>query len=288
MAARTRGRRASAFDIVNYALMGALALVTIYPFWSQLVVSFSTEKAFYADAFHILPTSFSLKTYAYALSDPAIVRATLISAIVTACGTALSMAVTSMGAYALSKPQLAGRKLIFTLIVITIFFSGGTIPWFILVNLLGMKNTLFAFFVPNAINTFNLIMMKNFFTATPPSLEESAKIEGYDDFRIFLKIVLPISMPIVATISLFYAVYFWNDFYTPMLFVSTNKLYPLALVLRNMVLGGYNYMAKSVDVQQPEMVRSAVIVISILPIMMAYPFIQKYFVKGVMLGSIKE
>ena len=150
-----------------------------------------------------------------------------------------------------------------------------------------MRNSLLVLFVPNAINTFNLILMKNYFaTAVPQSLEDSAKIDGYNEIQILFLIVLPTSMPIVATIGLFYSVYFWNDWFFPMLFISDAKLYPLSMVMRNLVVSASSVFVPA-DVV-PQMLKAAVIVISIVPIMLVYPFIQKHFVKGILLGAVKE
>jgi putative aldouronate transport system permease protein len=155
-------------------------------------------------------------------------------------------------------------------------------------RVLHLKDTILALFLPNAMSTFNLILMKNYFLSIPESLEESAKIDGASELRILLRIVLPVSKPIVATILLFYSVFFWNDWFCAMLFVSSGKLSPLSLVLRNLILSTTNFMAQGLQRQIPDMIRAAVIIISIVPIMAVYPLIQKYFVQGIMLGSVKE
>ncbi len=281
-------KKLSVFDYVNYAIMLLLMLITFYPFWIQLVISISTKEAYFSSVFHLIPVSFSLDTYKYAFSEPMITRATAISVLVTVLGTSLSLLLTSMGAYPLSKKSLKGRNVIFFLIVITMFFDGGLIAWYILINSLGLSNTILAFFIPGAVSTYNLILMKNYYTKIPESLEESAKVDGYNDIRIFFLIILPSSKPIFATITLFYSVSFWNDFFTPMLFTTNNKLYPLSLVLRNLIVSSQNMHAKSLEFQISDMVRGAVIVISIVPIMLVYPFIQKHFVQGIMLGAVKE
>lgn len=282
-------KKFEAFDYFNYFLMVLISLITLYPFWYVLVISVSTQEAYYGDIYHLIPRSFSLDTYIYALTNPAIFHSFRISLVVTTAGTLMAMVLTSMGAYALSKEYLKGRKLFFRLIIFTMFFNGGLVPFYIVVSqVLRMRDTIFAFFVPMAINTYNLILMKNYFTTVPDSLEESAKIDGYNDILILFKIVIPVSKPIVATIALFYAVFFWNDFFMAMLFSSNDKIYPLSVVLRNFVLSTTNFMAQGLQRQVPDMIRAAVIIISIVPIMLVYPFIQKYFVQGIMLGSVKE
>ena len=280
-------QRMQPFDVFNYFLLLVATLVTLYPFWYILVVATATERGFFADYYHIIPKSFTLTSFQTALSRPLVYVAFFVSVLVTTAGTALSLLLTSMGAYVLSKNDLPGRNFMFRLIIFTMFFSGGLIPLYILLTSLGMRNSLLVLFVPNAINTFNLILMKNYFaTSVPQSLEDSAKIDGYNEIQILFRIVLPTSMPIVATIGLFYSVYFWNDWFFPMLFISDAKLYPLSMVMRNLVVSATSVFVP-IDVV-PEMLKAAVIAISIIPIMMVYPFIQKHFVKGIMLGAVKE
>lgn len=280
-------RRMEPFDVFNYLLLLLATLVTLYPFWYILVIATATERGFFADYYHIIPKSFTLASFQTALSRPLVYVAFFISVVVTTAGTALSLLLTSMGAYVLSKNDLPGRNFFFRLIIFTMFFSGGLVPLYILLTSMGMRNSLLVLFVPNAINTFNLILMKNYFaTSVPQSLEDSAKIDGYNEIQILFLIVLPTSMPIVATMGLFYAVFFWNDWFFPMLFISDAKLYPLSMVMRNLVVNASSIFVPS-DVV-PQMLKAAVIVISIVPIMLVYPFIQKHFVKGIMLGAVKE
>ena len=280
-------QRMQPFDVFNYFLLLVATLVTLYPFWYILVVATATERGFFADYYHIIPKSFTLASFRTALSRPLVYVAFFVSVLVTTAGTALSLLLTSMGAYVLSKNDLPGRNFFFRLIIFTMFFSGGLIPLYILLTNLGMRNSLLVLFVPNAINTFNLILMKNYFaTSVPQSLEDSAKIDGYNEIQILFLIVLPTSMPIVATIGLFYSVYFWNDWFFPLLFISDAKLYPLSMVMRNLVVSATSVFVP-IDVV-PEMLKAAVIAISIIPIVMVYPFIQKHFVKGILLGAVKE
>jgi putative aldouronate transport system permease protein len=282
-------RATTAFDVANATFLVLLGVLTLYPFWYVLVMSISTEKAFYLDTLHIVPRSFSLATYAYALTNPAIMRSALVSVCVTVAGDATAMALTSLGAYVLSKRHLVGRNVIFRLIIFTMFFSGGLIPWYIVVSrVLHLKDTILALFLPNAVSTFNLILMKNYFLSVPESLEESAKLDGASEIAVLVRIVLPVSKPIVATVLLFYSVFFWNDWFSAMLFVSSARLSPLPLVLRNLILSTTNFVAQGLQRQVPDMIRAAVIIISIVPIMAVYPVIQRYFVQGIMLGSVKE
>jgi putative aldouronate transport system permease protein len=280
-------RRVTLFDVLNYSFLFVLTLLTLYPFWTTLVVATSSSEGFFSSFYHVIPNSFSLESFAEALSLPTIYTSFAVSVLVTVCGTALSLFLTSMGAYVLSKGDLEGRNFMFRMIIFTMFFSGGLVPFYILLTQMGLRNNILVLFVPNALNTFNMILMKNYFaTSVPQSLEDSARIDGLNDFQILFRIVLPTSMPIVATISLFYSVGYWNNWFMAMLFMSNDKLLPLALVMRNLVQSARSLYVPPTVV--PQMVKAAVIIISIVPIVMVYPFIQKHFVKGIMLGAIKE
>lgn len=279
--------KTSLFDVLNYSFLFVLTLVTFYPFWTTLVVATSSSDGFFSSFYHVIPNSFSLESFAEALSLPTIYTSFGISVLVTVAGTALSLFLTSMGAYVLSKGDLEGRNFMFRMIIFTMFFSGGLVPLYILLTQMGLRNNILVLFVPSAMNTFNMILMKNYFaTAVPHSLEDSARIDGLNEFQILFRIVLPTSMPIVATISLFYSVGYWNNWFMAMLFVSNDNLMPLALVLRNLIQSARSLYVPPTVI--PQMVKAAVIIISIVPIILVYPFIQKHFVKGIMLGAIKE
>ena len=275
------------FDLINYTILFIFTLLTLYPFWYTLVVATSSSEGFFSSFYHVIPNSFSLESFAAALKLPAIYTSFGISIFITVCGTVLSLFLTSMGAYVLSKGDLEGRNFMFRMIIFTMFFSGGLVPFYILLTQMGFRNNILVLFVPSALNTFNMILMKNYFaTSVPQSLEDSARIDGLNDIQILFRIVLPTSMPIVATISLFYAVSLWNNWFMAMLFISDNKLLPIAMVLRNLVLSARSLYVPPTVI--PQMVKAAAIIISITPIIMVYPFVQKHFVKGIMLGAIKE
>ncbi|MEH7441988.1 carbohydrate ABC transporter permease [Bacillus sp. JJ1122] len=276
------------FDYINYLLLGFITLVTIYPFWYVLVISLSTQEGFYKDIYHIIPNSFSLETYKYAFTNEQIFRSLAVSLTVTVLGVLLSLILTAMGAYVLSKKNLKGRKQLFIFMIFTMFFNGGIVPLYVLVNSLQIRDSIWALIIPMAINTFNLILMMNYFSSLPESLEESAKMDGCNDFQILFKIVLPSSKPIVMTIILFYAVFYWNDWFLAMLFISDQEMYPLSLFLRNMILSSQNFMSTGLARQVPEMLKATIIIISIIPVLIFYPFVQKHFVQGIMLGSVKE
>lgn len=219
----------------------------------------------------------------------------LISVIVTVAGTAVNMIVTTAGAYAISKKTLPGRNAILNGVIFTMFFSGGLIPYFLTLQNLHFQNNLLVMILPVAVNAFNLILMKNFFSTIPQALEESAKIDGANDISILIRVVVPVSLPILATITLFYAVDRWNEWWLAMLFINDPSYYPLQLVLRNAITNLSSLMTSATATQMAQgttriyadSVKSAIIIISALPILIIYPFIQRFFAQGLMLGSVK-
>lgn len=284
-------RRFSLVDILIYAFLILFTLVIVVPIWQILVISTSSEQVYIVDKYHLVPKSFSLSEYARAFGNiGGITRALSVSVAVTAFGTFLSMVLTTAGAFALSKKELPGRKFFFRFALFTMFFSGGIVPSYILVRQLHLSDTIFALTLPIAISTFNLVIMKNYFAGQPASLEEAAKIDGYNDIQILMKVIVPISAPIFATIALFYGVAYWNDYFLATMYISSNKMYPLQVVLRQMII--QNLVLSQVGVRMessnPEQFKMACIIIGMIPVLLVYPFIQKHFTKGVMLGAIKE
>ncbi|UCF96268.1 MAG: carbohydrate ABC transporter permease [Spirochaetaceae bacterium] len=282
-------RKMQAFDYINYAFLILFALTTFYPFWNILVISVSTDKAFFSDWYHIIPKSFTLRSYLHNFQEVRVLRALSVSVFITVVGTVSTVTITSMAAFFLSKPYLRLRNLIFILFVITMFFNGGLIPLYIVVAKLKLRNTVFALFLPTLMNIFFLILTKNYFAGMPDSMEESAKIDGANAFTILFRIILPSAKPIIATISLFYAVQFWNDWFNGLLYLTDRKLYPLSLYLREVISAAITQeVAAVLNIQAPATIRASAIVITIFPIILVYPFIQKHFVKGILLGSTKE
>lgn len=279
------------FDIINYTLIIGFALTIIIPMWNILVISLSTYKSYINDPYHLIPTGLTLKEYQRAfLTSREMLMSLWASIRITGVGTFLSMILTTIGGYALSKSALPGRKLIFRLIIFTMFFGGGLAPFYVLVKQLHLTDTIWALTLPGAISTYNLILMKNYFTTIPQSLEEAAKIDGYNDLHILFKVILPMSKPVLAAIALFYAVGYWNDYFGAILFISKQELIPFQLYLRDLVI--QNVTAAKVGVKTGPMVyeqfKMAVIIIGIIPVVAIYPFVQQYFTRGVLLGSIKE
>jgi putative aldouronate transport system permease protein len=286
------------FDIPDFIIevvLGLLALACFFPFYQTVIQSFGETSGGQAKT-HLIPHSFNLSSYKFLISEGKAVRGFFVSIFVTCAGTFINMSCTSAGAYALSKKQLPGRNFILNAIIFTMYFSGGLIPYFLTIQKLGLQNNLFVMILPVAVNTFYLILMKNYFASIPASMEESAKIDGANDIDILFRIVLPTSLPILAAISLFYAVDRWNEWWLGMLFLNDTKLYPLQLVLREAITNismlfnnssiGAEIASKTQEIY-PDSIKSAIIVISAVPIMIVYPFLQKYFSKGIMMGSIK-
>lgn len=272
-----------------------MALVALFPFYQTLMLSFSTVSDSSSSKLFLFPKDFDLSAYRFLFIDGKVTRGLGITLFVTAAGTILSIVVSTAGAYVLSKKTLPGRNVIFNGIIFTMFFSGGLIPYFLTLQKLNLQNNLLVMVIPPAVNTFYLIMMKNFFNTVSPSLEESAKIDGANDITILWRIVVPVSMPIIATMTLFYAVDRWNEWWLPTLFINDTKLYPLQLVLRNAITNISQIINSSAGAQLAQgtqniygdSVKSAMIIISAVPIILVYPFVQKYFAKGIMIGSIK-
>ncbi|WP_240415119.1 carbohydrate ABC transporter permease [Paenibacillus periandrae] len=272
------------FDSANLVFLIAAACVSVFPFLFVLVHSFSLQGS-------LVPSSFSLEAYRYLFSTPTLVRSLLVSIGVTVSGTAFSLALTSLTAYPLSKKNLDGRRGMLFAVLFTILFSGGMIPTYFVVKGLGMIDSYSALILPAAVNAFHLIVMKNFFQQLPEGLEESAKIDGCNDFRSFMSVALPLSAPSLATFALFYAVHYWNEYVDAILYINSTDKWPVQVLLRKMIIIAGSSIGDSSDFAQelipPQSIRMAVIVVSTIPIMLVYPFLQKHFAKGMLLGSVK-
>ncbi|MBU5348744.1 carbohydrate ABC transporter permease [Paenibacillus sp. FSL W8-0187] len=280
------------FDIVNYTLLLIIGLVTILPFLHVIAGSFTTVTELAQKQFVLFPTVWSLDAYKYVFSTNTVFRSLGVSVGVTFLGTLFSMLLTCLMAYGLSRRDLDGRNFIMFMVLFTMLFSGGMIPTFLVVKEMGLIDTYAALIVPTAINAFNLIIMRNFFQNLPEGLEESAKIDGAGDWGILFRIVIPLSMPAIATISLFYAVTYWNTYMSAILYLNDAAKWPVQVILRQIVIlaSGLAADTSGMDefVRPPEQtVKMAVIVIATLPILCVYPFLQKHFAKGALLGSIK-
>lgn len=278
------------FDFANYTFFLILAFSMLYPFWYIIMFSISVPgHASGLSHFYFWPQGFSLATYEYILRYSVILTGLKNTLIVTAAGTAVNLLMTSLTAYPLSQ-QLRGKGPLSNFILFTMIFSGGIIPTYVVVRAFGMVDTLWALFIPSAISVYYLLIMIKFFRGIPVGLIESAKIDGYNDIFILLRIVLPLSTAVLASLGLFYAVAHWNAYLPGVIYINDREKRVLQVILRAMlyeeslrgVIGRMDASATT-----PQSMKMAAVVISLLPILMVYPFIQKYFMKGIMIGAVK-
>lgn len=289
-----KGKGEITFRIINSLVMLLVVAVTLYPLLYVLAVSLSSAEFVQARMVTIFPRGFNVDAYRQVMSDTYFWSSYKNTIIYTVTGTVLSLFLTTMLAYCLSRPNLFARKQISFLILFTMFFSGGLVPNFLLVKQLNLYNTIWAIILPTGISTYNMIVTRTYMQGLPEELFESVKLDGGNDWQIFTRIVLPLSKPVVATIALFYAVGLWNGYFNPMIYLKDADKYPLQIILKDLILSqnasdlsGGASEALGQSMMTSEMIISASIIIAMIPILCVYPFIQKYFVKGVMLGAVK-
>jgi len=293
--AARRKRKTGVADLVIHAILLLLSFCTLFPFYNVLLMSFSNTVEISKQMVYVIPTTFDLTAYRYIFAEQRFLNAFYVSLFVTVVGTAVNMFVTITGAYVLSKNNVPGRKYVMSAILFTMFFNGGLIPFYLMMKDFHLIDNLLVMVLPVAVNTFYLILGISFFRTLPAALEESAKIDGANDIQVLYKVILPISKPILATVALFYAVDRWNEWWYGTLFMTDIKFYPLQALLRE-VITNYDQLLRNINFSivlsnsagmHPEMLKMAVLVVSAVPILCLYPFLQKYFSKGVMIGSIK-
>lgn len=277
---------------LNYILIALLTFVCLYPFLNVLAYSFSGYNAVLAKEVTFYPIGFTLDAYKQILGRTTIWTAMKTTVIVTLLGTALSLLLTTFAAYALSISDLPGRKVLTGMILFTMYFGGGMIPTFLVVKNVGLYDSLGALFIPQAVSVFNFIVMRTFFRELPESLQDAARIDGASYMQVLVKIILPLSLPIIATIGLFYAVGYWNSYFETLIYIQDVDKYTLQLRLRSLLFGNELTSANSADnvvgaMVLPQSLKMAIVTVSTVPILIVYPWLQKYFVKGVMLGSVK-
>jgi putative aldouronate transport system permease protein len=285
----SRGYRA--FQVVNAVILTGVSIVTLYPFVNIVARSVSDQAAIISGKVNLVPHGFNLTAYKLVMSDSLFWTNYRNTVVYTVVATAISMVLTTCYAYVLSKKDLKGRGALVGIAVFTLFFTGGLIPNYVLVSGLGLRNTIWAIVLPNAINVFNLLVMKAFFESLPTDLEEAAAVDGLSTYGILLRIVLPLSKAVIATMVLFYAVSFWNSWFSAFLYMDRLDLFPVTVYLRNLIAGatGAEFLggATADSVQADATIQSVTIVLTTVPILAIYPFIQRYFVSGVMLGAVK-
>lgn len=289
-----RIRRVDSFTLVNTLIMLVICFITLYPVWYSVVLSFNDGNDAMMGGIHWWPRKFSLESYRAMFSHQGIIRAFSISIFRTVVGTVTHIFFTAMVAYAFLQKNLVGRKFYMTLGVITMFFNGGLIPTFLVIKNLGLIDNLLVYILPSMFNFFHLIIFQAFFREIPKSLEESAMMDGMNSFGIFIRIILPLSMPVIATIALFQGVWHWNDFFYGIIYVNEMDLQPVATYLYRVIAQNQSSQmmvnmpaAISRSAVTSQSIKMATMVAATFPIVLVYPFLQKYFVKGLLVGSIK-
>ncbi|HTG68785.1 MAG TPA: carbohydrate ABC transporter permease [Candidatus Udaeobacter sp.] len=281
------------FDVANYIFLGVFAIAAIVPFIYVISGSFATDAELTKRAVFLIPETFSLAAYEFIFSTNTIMKSIGVSMYVTILGTAVNLFFTVTMAYPLARRSLMGRNTVLNLVVFSMLFGGGMIPTYLVIRELALLDSYWALILPGAVSAFNLIIVKNFFQELPPGLEEAAKIDGCTELGLLWRIVLPLSKPVLATFTLFYAVGHWNDFFAALLYINNPEKWPLQVLLRQIVLlsqaaaGDLNAMDPNFVKPPDQSVKMAVIVVGTVPILLVYPFLQKHFAKGVLIGSIK-
>jgi len=277
------------FDIFNYLFLIIFSLVSILPFLNILASSFTNDAEIRSRSFFIIPHHITLDAFKYVFSSNTIMNSIFISIFVTLIGTFINLLFTVTMAYPLSRKNLMGRSFILNSVIFTMVFSGGMIPTYLVVKSLHLINSYWSLWLPSAIGAMNLIIVKNFFEEMPQDLREAATIDGCTEVQILFKIILPLAKPMLATFALFYAVSHWNNFMGPLLYINDSEKWPFQIILRQLII--LSRTATQLDETQiaapQESMKMAVIVVGMLPIMLVYPFLQKYFAKGIMTGAIK-
>lgn len=283
----------SVFDVVNIILVGVLAIVCIFPIYFVVINSFASEKELLKNGYVLLTKSFDVASYSYMLTNNSLLRAFGVSVLVSVFGTAFNLIMQFSMGYALSEKELIGRKIWMKMVLFTMIFNGGLIPTYLVVKSLHMTNSLWALVIPTAIAPFNLILCINFLKEIPPSLKESARIDGANDLCILWSIILPLSTPALATFAIFYSVGHWNNYMNALIYIQNHKLFPIQVVLRSVVMLAEG-LAKNMDSSNLENIeiptaglKYTMIVLATLPIVLVYPFFQKYFTKGLLVGGVK-
>ncbi|NLW20528.1 MAG: carbohydrate ABC transporter permease [Clostridiales bacterium] len=289
-------RRLTIGDWMIHSVLGLLFLIAVFPFYYVLIVSFADPVVYIHKVAYILPYSFDFQAYRMLVEDSMLGSSLKISAFITVVGTFISILLTLMAAYGLSKKGSPLRRFFMTLVLIPMFFWGQLIPYYLQIKSLGLINKVWVMILPLIVSPFYLVILKNYFLSIPASLEESAKLDGANDLRILFQIIVPISLPVIASITLFFAVDKWNEWWHAMLFVNDQKKWPLQMMLRDMLSSLTNssisaigkLMASKYKNMNPLSARMAAIILATIPILLVYPFLQRYFTKGIMIGSIKE
>lgn len=286
-------------NAVIVVVLGLLCFTMLYPFWNSVVIAFNEGRDTIAGGLTFWPRKFTTENITYVLQDPRIGNAFIVSIARTVVGTLVSILLTASMAFGISRPELKGKKLYMTLAVVTMYFSGGMIPTYILIRDLGLRNSFWVYILPGALSVWNMLIFRSFFVGLPKGLLESARIDGANWYTIFFRIVIPISLPVFATLALFSAVGQWNSWFDAALYMSKQELMPIQNILNTILntssmeemmskLQGTAASAMKKSAVTSKAVSMATMVVATTPILLIYPFLQRYFVSGVMIGSLKE
>lgn len=283
------------FDIINYILLAIVLIIVLYPLIFVAVASISNPAAVVKGEVWLLPKEINFTGYEKVFANKEILNGYMNTILYTVAGTIVNVGMTILAAYPLSRKDFRGRNIFTALFVFTMFFSGGLIPTYLIVKDLGMTNTMWALIIPNAVAVWNIIIMRTFFQQSIPfEIQESAQMDGCGNFKILLRIILPLSMPILAVMTLFYSVAHWNSFFSALIYLTERDKYPLQLFLReiliqsnmqDMIQTSEESLAKTI--MEAESIKYALVIVANLPILLLYPFLQRYFVKGMVIGAIK-
>lgn len=280
------------FDITNVFVLVLCSVIMLFPFLYVLATSLSPMEQVLRGGLILWPDKLTWDAYHTIFSNTHFVRSLWMSIVITVTGTFVNLVFTSLMAYPLAKKKLRGRNAILFLVVVTMLFSGGLIPTYLVVKNMHLLNTLWSVILPGAISAFNLIIMKNFFQSIPEELEEAARIDGCRSYGVLFRIVLPLSMPALATFTLFYAVGHWNSFFSAVMYINKTDLWPIQVLLRQMIIEGSVEQFQNASLEAsaqvlPQTIKMAATIVATVPILLIYPFLQKHFAKGVLLGSVK-
>lgn len=283
-----RGVEERIWGIVVYLILALCGIAAVFPLLYVVSVSITPiSEVLRNGGFILFPRQITFEAYSKLFTDSGIPRALWVTVIITGVGTLLNIAITALMAYPLSRKQLPGRSLFLLMVVFTLLFSGGIIPTYLVIKSLGLLNSLWAMILPNLVWSFNVLIVKSFFEQLPEELFESARMDGAKEFRILLKMVMPLSIPVMLTVGLFYAVGHWNEFFQAIMYVTDRSLFPLQVIVREILMQTQQPLENADNVTPTETLQMASVIMASLPIIVVYPFLQRHFTKGMLLGSVK-